>query len=75
MTLDGVIRLQEKWKAQHGAQGCQHRQLVDPFLSKNGRYTGYVGCMECGEVLVDPAQQLSSDKVKTLEELFLEEDT
>lgn len=72
MTLDEASRVQEKWKANHGAQTCQHMQLVDPFLSINGRYTGYVGCMDCGEVFVDPAQQFSSGDVKTLEELFSE---
>lgn len=73
MTLDEAHRVQEKWKASHGAQTCEHWQLVDPFLSKNGKYTGYVVCMECGEVIVDPAQQPSPGQVKTLEELFFEE--
>ena len=73
MTLPEAHRVQEKWKAKHGVKICQHWQLVDPLLSKHGRYTGFVSCMDCGEVFVDPNQQLSSDKVKTLDEHFADE--
>lgn len=32
---------------------CRHKRLVDRILTDNGKETGKVRCLECGEVIAD----------------------
>ena len=73
MTLDEAGRRQAAWKTKHGAKICKHERMVDNLISKKGRNTGYVVCMECGEVFVDPGKQLSPAKIKKLKELLAQD--
>ena len=73
MTLDEAGRRQAAWKAKHGDKICKHMRMVDYLISKNGRNTGYVVCMECGEAFVDPVKQLSPAKIKELKELLAQD--
>jgi len=73
MNLDEAGRRQAAWKAKHGDKICKHMRMVDSLISKKGRNTGYLVCLECGEVFLDPLKQLSPAKAKKLEELLAKE--
>jgi transcription elongation factor Elf1 len=73
MTLDEAGRRQAAWKAKHGDKICKHERIVDSLISKKGKSTGYLVCMECGEAFLDPLKQIDRRRFKTLEELAAEE--
>jgi hypothetical protein len=75
MTLDEAGRRQAAWRAKQGEKICKHERMVDYLLSKKGKNTGYLVCMECGEVFIDPMKYAVRDHLKTLEELAAEEDS
>lgn len=33
---------------------CAHQRLIDEVLTRDGKRTGKVRCLECGEVIADP---------------------
>jgi hypothetical protein len=35
---------------------CRHGRLIDDVLTKSGKRTGQVRCLECGAVFDDPYQ-------------------
>lgn len=35
------------------SHGCRHKRLVDRILTDNGKESGKVRCLECGEVIAD----------------------
>jgi hypothetical protein len=37
---------------------CVHGRLIDDVLTKRGRRTGQVRCLECGAIFDDPYQGL-----------------
>lgn len=37
---------------------CVHGRLIDDVLTKRGKRTGQVRCLECGEIFDDPYQGL-----------------
>jgi hypothetical protein len=47
--------------------------MVDYLISKKGKNTGYLVCMECGEAFLDPLKHISRRQIKTLEELAAED--
>jgi len=53
MTLEDARRLQEKWRTRHGDKSCNHSQLINPLMSRDGANTGNVVCLVCGEVSFD----------------------
>jgi hypothetical protein len=36
------------------APTCAHQRLIDDVLTKSGKRTGQVRCLECGVVFADP---------------------
>ncbi len=73
MTLDEAGRRQEAWNAKNGTKDCQHTRMVDYLLTKKRKNTGYLVCLECGEVFIDPMKHAVRDHLKTLAELADEE--
>ena len=73
MTLDEAGRRQAAWKAKKGSKDCQHGRMVDYLLTKKGKNTGYLVCLECGEVFIDPMKYAVRDHLKPLVELAAEE--
>lgn len=73
MTLDEAGRRKEAWKAKHSDQICKHERMVDYLLSKKGKNTGYLVCLECGEVFIDPMKYAVQDHLRTLDELAAED--
>ena len=73
MTLDEAGRRQEIWKAKQGDKACKHMRMVDSLISKKGKNTGYLVCMECGEAFLDPLKQIDRRYFKTLEQLQADE--
>ena len=69
MTLDEAGRRQEVWKTKHGKKICYHSRVVDSLVSKKGKSTGYLVCLECGEAFLDPLKQIVQGQSKPLEEL------
>ena len=37
---------------------CSHSRLLDDVLTRSGRRTGQVRCLECGATIDDPCQDL-----------------
>ena len=74
MTFDEAGRQQEAWKTTHGSKTCKHERMVDYLISRKGRNTGYLVCLECGEAFLDPLKKLSPRKIQALDELFSEGD-
>jgi uncharacterized Zn finger protein len=37
---------------------CSHQRLIDDVLTKGGKRTGKVRCLECGTIFDDPYQGL-----------------
>lgn len=75
MTLDEAGRRAAAWKAKYGEKVCKHERMVDYLLTKKGKNTGYLVCMECGEVFIDPMKCDVRDHLKPLAELAAEEDS
>jgi hypothetical protein len=40
------------------ATSCAHSRLIDDVLTRNGRRTGKVRCLECRIIFADPYQGL-----------------
>ena len=38
---------------------CTHQRLIDDVLTRDGKRTGKVRCLECGTVFDDPYQGLT----------------
>lgn len=38
------------------SNGCAHQRIIDDVLSKGGKRTGKVRCLECGTTFDDPYQ-------------------
>lgn len=39
-------------------KGCVHGRLIDDVLTRGGKRTGKVCCLECGAIFDDPYQDL-----------------
>lgn len=40
------------------ARSCAHSRLIDDVLTRNGKRTGKVRCLECRTIFADPYQGL-----------------
>jgi hypothetical protein len=38
---------------------CAHSRLIDDVLTRSGKRTGKVRCLECGSTIDDPSQDLT----------------
>lgn len=41
---------------------CGHKRLIDDVLTRGGRRTGKVRCLECGAIFDDPYRGLELEK-------------
>lgn len=48
---------QLSFPATPSAASCLHSRVIDDVLTKDGKRTGQVRCLECREVFEDPDQE------------------
>jgi hypothetical protein len=58
MEMPADIQTTSESSHSESAASCAHSRLIDDVLTRNGRRTGKVRCLECRTIFADPYQGL-----------------
>jgi hypothetical protein len=58
METQMVQETEQKSSRTTSSSFCTHQRIIDDVLTKSGKRTGKVRCLECGTIFDDPRQGL-----------------